>query len=140
MMEPPRNPSEALSQAEKMAIMAHKRLESLGLGENMAPLRLPNKRGAVGLIFASLCSIIYGFSGFMNGYTSTNVEASEYFIVSFDHLTIAAIITGIISVCCIVLGFLKKYAVRTKTIAALLVLLMGPIVLHILGTVLGLIL
>lgn len=141
MMEPPRNPSEALSQAEEMAIRAHQRLESMGLVEKMAPLKLPNKRGATGLVFASICSIAYGLSGFMNGYTATReVPSNEYFVVSLDYLTIIAIITGIIAVCCIALGFLKKYAVRGKTIAAVLVLLMGPIILHILGTALGILL
>lgn len=126
--------------AELQAIKAHDSLIALGYAEEIEPLRLPNKRGRLGIIFASLAAILYGISGFIFGLQiNAPIHTGGFFFHFFDSLTIMALISGAISLCFACLGMMKKYGSRVTPIVAFIVLLTAPLVLHILGVIFGMI-
>lgn len=129
----------AFSNAEDMAIKAHDSLISLGYGEEIEPLRLPNKRGALAITFACIASIIYGIGGFIYGMeVNSAFQSLGYFFHFLDSATIAAIVTAGISFCLGVLGLLKKHSSKIPSIISFVIILTAPLVLHILGVTAGL--
>jgi hypothetical protein len=126
--------------AELQAIQAHDSLIALGYAEEIEPLRLPNKRGRLGIVFASIAAILYGISGFIFGLQiNAPIDTGGFFFHFFDSLTICALIAAAISLCCACLGMMKKYGSRVTPIVAFTVLLTAPVVLHILGVIFGMI-
>lgn len=126
--------------AELQAIQAHDSLIALGYAEEIEPLRLPNKRGRLGIVFASLAAILYGISGFIFGLRiNAPFHPGGFFFNFFDTLTILALISAAFSLCFACLGLMKKYGSRITPIIAFTVLFTAPIVLHILGVIIGMI-
>lgn len=125
--------------AEDMAIKAHHNLVSLGYGEEIEPLRLPNRRGKIAIFLAAISAVFYGIGGFIFGMNAnSSFESSGFFFHFLDNLTIISIITAGASVCFALLGFCKKYSSRLPSIISFIVLLTAPLVLHILGVTFGL--
>lgn len=128
-----------MTDAETMAIQAHNNLISLGYEEEIGPLRLSNRRGATAILLASITAVIYGISGFFFGIEANpDIATGSFFFHFLDALTITAFVTAGLSLCFAILGFMKKHTSKITPIVALTVLLTAPLVLHILGVILGL--
>lgn len=132
------SPQEINNEAELQAIKAHDNLIALGYAEEIEPLRLPNKRGRIGIVLASLASILYGISGFIFGMgVGVSVPAGSFFFHFLDQLTIISIVLGVLAVCSAALGMLKKHGSRVTPVVAFVILLTAPLVFHILGVTFG---
>lgn len=131
--------AKALMQAEEMAILAHANLVSLGYADEAEPLRLPNKRGVFAVIFASLATVLYTIAGYFTGLASGGgIETYEFLLSALDGLTMGALLSALFAVIFTIAGFCKKHASRVTPIAACIVLITGPVVLHIIAVALGL--
>lgn len=125
--------------AEDMAIKAHDNLISLGYGEEIEPLRLPNRRGALAIFLASITAILYGVGGFIFGLdTNTTFQSSEFFFHVFDGLTLSAVAIGVLALISGILGLLKKHGSKIPSCVSFVILITAPLVLHIIGVAIGL--
>lgn len=130
--------AKAMMQAEEMAIMAHESLIALGYEEEAGPLRLPNKRGVFGIVFASMATVFYTIAGYFTGLAAGGgVETYEFLLSALDGLTIGALLSAVVAIGFIIAGFCKKHATRIPPIIACIVLVTGPVVLHIIAVALG---
>lgn len=130
--------AKAMMQAEKMAILAHENLVSLGYTDEAEPLRLPNKRGVFGIVFASIATILYTIAGYFTGLASGGgIETYEFLLSALDGLTLGALLSAFFAVIFAIAGFCKKHASRVAPVTACIVLVTGPVVLHIIAVALG---
>lgn len=129
--------AKALIQAEEMAIMAHESLIALGY-EEAEPLKLPNKRGVFGIVFASMAAVFYTIAGYLTGLSAgARVETYEFLLSALDGLTIGALLSAVAAIGFIIAGFAKKHASRIPPVIGCIVLITAPVVLHIIAVSLG---